>query len=82
MNYEDLAQKLADLTGILKSWSDFANKTQEKASDLDKLQEELENREKIVEKEKVIARDRKEVLDAREKNIEAQEARLQRLSQS
>ena len=81
MNYDDLVKKIEDLMSDLKSWSDFALKTQEKDKDLTKLGEELTNRESIVKKETEIARQRKEVLDAREKNIETQEARLQRLSQ-
>ena len=82
MDYNNLVKKIEDLTLDLKGWSDFALKTKTKDEDLTKLQEELSNREKIVEKEKIIARERKEVLDAREKNIEAQEARLQRLTQT
>jgi hypothetical protein len=82
MNYDDLVKKINDIMINLKSWQDFALKTKEKDEDLTKLEEELSNREKIVEKETVIARERKLVLDAREKNIESQEARLQRLSQT
>ena len=82
INYSDLVKKIQELTVELKSWDDLAAKTKEKEADLVKLEEELSNREKIVEKETAIARDRKEVLDAREKNIEVQEARLQRLSQT
>ena len=76
-----MVSKIQDLVVELKNWDDLAAKTKEKEADLIKLEEELQNREKIVEKETAIARDRKEVLDAREKNIENQEARLQRLSQ-
>ncbi len=82
MNYDDLAKKIDDLATDLKSWSEFASKTKQKDEELTKLSEELKSREAVVEKEKVIARERKEVLDAREKNIEVQEARLQRLSRS
>ncbi len=79
MDFEELIKKIEDLTVDLRSLQDFAKKTQEKELDLTKLQEELKNRENIVEKETVIARERKLVLDAREKNIEAQEDRLRRV---
>jgi len=81
MNYDDLVKEIDILVAHLKSWSEFATKTKEKDEELTKFNEELKGREGIIEKEKIIARERKEVLDAREKNIEVQEARLQRLSQ-
>jgi hypothetical protein len=81
VDYDNLVKKVNELIAELKIWQDFALKTKEKDKDLTKLQEELTNRENIVQKETVIARDRKEVLDAREKNIEAQEDRLRRIAQ-
>jgi hypothetical protein len=81
MEYNELVKKIEDLTADLKAWSEFAQKTQEKSDDLVKLETELVNRENIVKKETEIARQRKDLLDAREKNIEAQENRLQRASQ-
>ena len=82
MDYEGLIKKIDNLIADFKDWQNFALKTKEKDEDLKKFGEELANREKIVEKETIIARERKLVLDAREKNIESQEARLQKLSQS
>lgn len=81
MDYKELEGKIENLMTDLELWEDFALKTKEKDEDLTKLKEELSNREKIVEKETIIARERKLVLDAREKNIEAQENRLLKLSQ-
>lgn len=80
MNYNELVKKIDDLVVDLKTWSDFAFKTQQKDEELTKFDEELKGRENIIKKETEIARQRKEVLDAREKNIEVQENRLQRLS--
>jgi hypothetical protein len=82
MKYDELVQTISKLIADLKSWEDFALKTKEKSEDIVKMEIELNNRENIVKKETEIARQRKEVLDAREKNIEVQEARIQRLSQT
>jgi hypothetical protein len=78
MNYDDLTKKVDEVMGDLKLWLDFATKTKEKSEELTKFDEELKGREKILEKEKIISRERKELLDAREKNIEVSEARLQK----
>jgi len=81
MNPEELAKKIADLESALDEAYKVYTAIKSKEEDLKLQEEELANRERIVEKEKVISRERKELLDAREKNIEATEARLQRRSQ-
>ena len=78
MKTEVLINKIEDLLVDLKSWEESARSLEEKSKDVDKLLEELKNRENIVEKEIIISRERKLLLDAREKNVENQEARLQK----
>jgi hypothetical protein len=79
MDLNELIKKLDEIKVLLSSWQDLAKKTTEKEEDLKKLELELQNREKIAEKETIIARQRKEVLDAREKTIEVREDRIRRL---
>jgi DNA repair exonuclease SbcCD ATPase subunit len=79
MDLNELIKKLDEIKVLLSSWQDLARNTKVKSEELTKLQAELESREKVIEKETAIARERKVLLDNREKNIETQEDRLRRL---
>lgn len=93
---QELETRLAGISGTLKNkkeemlkWEDNLSEARRKGFELGKKIEEIAEEEKkllerktLIEKDKMILRSKQEMLDLKEKKIQAEEQRLQNLSQT